>query len=118
MDGQEVDAYSTPIILYARLTQSGGLPVLSASVTANVYRPGAADGSGSDAIQLTMRDDGAGSPDITSGDGIYSVYFSDLSAVPGFYSIQVTAGHNGGMAKTVKQAEDVEAEGKRPEGTS
>ena len=117
VDGLEVDAYTTPVILYARLTQSGGLPVLSASVTAYVYRPGGSEGDqAGQPIKLTMRDDGAGSPDITKADGIYSVHFSDLSAVPGFYSVQVTAEHNGGMAKTVKQAEDLDENGKRPEG--
>ena len=51
---------------------------------------------------MTLRDNGSGDPDITSGDGIYSAYFSDYSSVPGFYSIQVTADDNKGQAKTPK----------------
>ena len=47
-----------------------------------------------------MRDNGAGYPDITAQDGIYSVYFADFATVPGFYSVQVSADNNGGSART------------------
>jgi len=53
-------------------------------------------------VSLTLRDNGSGDPDVTSGDGIYSAYFSDYSSVPGFYSIQVIADDNKGHAKTPK----------------
>ena len=98
VDQREVDAYNQVIVIYAKLTQGGSLPVLGARVIAKIFRPGGA----SDTVELTLRDNGAGDPDITGDDGIYSVYFSDIATVPGFYSIQVTADHNAGQARTMK----------------
>ena len=41
------------------------------------------------AVNIPMIDDGAGTPDITRGDGIYSLYLTQLSD-PGFYGVHVT----------------------------
>ena len=103
VDGVEVDLYERPVIIYARLTQGDSLPVLGARVVVRVMRPGSNNGS-DDTVELTMRDDGAGDPDVTGDDGIYSVHFSDFASVPGFYSVQVVAGHNDGLARTAGTA--------------
>ena len=98
-DGVEVDLYQQPIIIYARLTHGDSLPVLGARVVVRIMRPGNNSHS-DDVVELTMRDDGAGDPDVTGDDGIYSVHFSDFASVPGFYGVQVVAGHNDGLART------------------
>ena len=113
VDGAEVDLYQRPVIIYARLTQGDSLPVLGARVVVRVMRPGGSDGeddnnADGDTIELTMRDDGAGDPDVTGDDGIYSVHFSDFASVPGFYSVQVVAGHNDGLARTARTAGESE----------
>ncbi len=95
-NGGIVDAYETPIVIYARLTKGENTPVLRASVKARVYRPGV-DGP----IDVVLRDDGNGEPDLTAGDGIYSAYFTDIARVPGFYSLRVSADNNQGLAMTV-----------------
>ena len=77
-----VDAYHDVVILYARLTK-GNAPVIGAHVKATIFRPG--DPHSNPPIVLSMRDNGAGYPDITAQDGIYSVYFADFATVPGFY---------------------------------
>ncbi len=98
----EVDVYGHPVVIHARLTQGSHLPVLRARVVARVFRPGAAGGGGDGRpVELTLRDDGAGFPDVTEGDGVYSAAFSAFASVPGFYSVQVTADDNGGLARTV-----------------
>ena len=94
-----VDAFKDKLIIYAKLSK-GVFPVTNANVVAKIFRPGGQKSSG--VVSLTLRDNGSGDPDITSGDGIYSAYFSDYSTVPGFYSIQVTADDNKGQAKTPK----------------
>lgn len=94
-----VDAFKDKLIIYAKLTK-GLFPVTNANVVAKIYRPGGQTSSG--VVSLTLRDNGSGDPDVTSGDGIYSAYFSDYSSVPGFYSIQVIADDNKGHAKTPK----------------
>ena len=101
VDGSEVDAYTTPVIIYARLTQGSAMPVLGGSVVAKIFRPG--DNAENGAVEVVLRDDGSGDPDVTGDDGVYSAYFSDLATVPGFYSVQVFANHNEGLARTVKQ---------------
>ena len=94
----EIDAFSNdPVILYARLTK-GNAPVIGANVRATIFRPGGPDTN--PPVSLMMRDNGAGYPDITADDGIYSVYFTDFATVPGFYSVQVSADNNGGSART------------------
>ena len=109
VDGGAVDLYQRPVVIYARLTQGNSLPVLGARVVVRVMRPGNSS-DGDDTVELTMRDDGAGDPDVTGDDGIYSVHFSDFASVPGFYSVQVVAGHNDGLARTARTAGGGEAE--------
>ncbi len=92
-----LDAYQDQMIIYARLTK-GNAPVIGANVKATIFRPGGPDSN--PPVMLTMRDNGAGYPDITAEDGIYSVYFTDFATVPGFYSIQVTADNENGLART------------------
>ena len=83
--------YQRPVILYARLEQAG-LPVLQAAVSARVRQQ-----SGQSAAIVLLVDDGAGYPDITRGDGIYSAYFTEFA--PGgsssHYSLEVEASNNG-----------------------
>lgn len=97
-DAQLVDAYQDQaVIIYARLTK-GNAPVIGANVQVTVYRPGGPDNN--PPVILSMRDNGAGYPDITAQDGIYSAYFTQFATVPGFYSVQVSADNNGGSART------------------
>ena len=93
----EIDAFGDQIVLYARLTK-GNTPVIGANVRATIFRPGGPETN--PPVVLMMRDNGAGYPDITADDGIYSVYFTDFATVPGFYSVQVSADNNGGSART------------------
>ncbi|CAB4068963.1 unnamed protein product [Lepeophtheirus salmonis] len=97
---QSNNAESEPFILEAfflPLTKGLMKPVIKAFVTAKIYRPGDAE-----PIQLLMRDNGLGYPDISKNDGIYSVYFSEFASIPGYYSVQVSASHNEGLARTPK----------------
>ncbi len=73
---------------------------LFSQVVARIFPPGG--GGGVRPIELQLRDDGAGFPDVTSGDGIYSAAFSAFAQVPGFYSVQVSADDNGGLARTLR----------------
>ena len=82
---------SGPTTLYARLTE-GGRPVGGAEVEAEVSRP---DG---EVVQVLLRDSGTGYPDLTSGDGIYSAYFTQLSQLAGLYAVRVTARNHQGRA--------------------
>lgn len=76
-----------PVYIYAKLDQLG-LPVLNAQIFAVISKPG-------DAItKVELLDNGLGYPDIVSGDGIYSGYFSQFSDVPGVYSVYVEAVNN------------------------
>lgn len=99
-----VDAYNDRVVLYARLTK-GNAPVIGANVRATIFRPGGPESN--PPVVLMMRDNGAGYPDITAQDGIYSVYFSDFATVPGFYSVQVSADNNGGSARTPRTANPI-----------
>jgi hypothetical protein len=103
VDGKQLDVYNEPVVIYARLTQGGSLPVLGARVVAKVARPGNDSDEEEKVVELVLRDDGAGDPDVTGDDGIYSAHFSDFASVPGFYSVQVVAGHNDGLARTVRR---------------
>jgi len=100
---QIVDPYNNKLIFYAKVTK-GAYPVSDANVVAIVHRP--RSNSSSDSVTLTLHDNGLGDPDITAGDGIYSGYFSDFAPVPGFYSFQVSADDNKGLAKTPKVQPD------------
>ena len=88
---------SGPVTVYARLTRGGHTPVLNARVKATLFKPGAAG-----EVILDLNDNGAGYPDVTADDGIYSAYFSDFAATPGLYSIRVEADNNDGLARTPK----------------
>ena len=81
----------SPVLISARLVQNNS-PVINASVTASVARPGL------EPISITLRDSGTGYPDLTAADGIYSAYFTQFSSEPGFYSVLVTATDNQGRA--------------------
>ena len=101
-----VDIFKDKVIIFAKLTK-GVFPVTNANVVARLFRPGNQNpdtgiNSETGNILLTLRDNGSGDPDVTSGDGIYSAYFSDFAAVAGYYSVQVTADDNKGQAKTPK----------------
>jgi hypothetical protein len=103
------------VAIYARLVQGNGMPVVAASVIAKVYRPlpSAAVPRGNNSrnlnvtsdyetvVELVLRDNGLGYPDVTASDGVYSGYFTALSA-PGHYSVLVFADHNEGEARTAR----------------
>ncbi|QQP41565.1 Epithelial chloride channel proteinlike, partial [Caligus rogercresseyi] len=95
----EVDPYdiSEPVIIYARLTKGPLRPVLNAYVIGRIHRP-----KGAQPIEIILRDNGLGYPDITKNDGIYSAYFTEFAEGPGFYGIEVSASHNEGLARTPK----------------
>ena len=99
----EVNAYDdkNPVIVYARVTKGGHIPVIDAHVKATVFKPGG-DLEASSPLTFVLRDNGAGYPDITAGDGIYSAYFADYATVPGLYTIRVVADNNDGLARTPK----------------
>ena len=85
-----------PVILYAQLRQ-GPLPVRDAKVVALVQRPGM-----DLPVEVVLRDEGTGYPDITKGDGIYTAYFVDFTTEPGLYSVTVRATDNSGRASLPK----------------
>lgn len=94
---------SRALILYAEL-KKGSKPVRYATVTARVTVP---DGT---EVKVELVDNGAGDPDITAGDGIYSRYFT-LFSDKGRYSLSVVAQ---GSEKTVivgaeQQADDLDS---------
>jgi hypothetical protein len=84
------------VIIYASVFQ-GQLPIRNAEVVASIVKPGSFE-----TTQLVLTDLGTGYPDIIKGDGIYSVYFMDLSVDPGLYSISIKATHNEGLASIPK----------------
>lgn len=96
IDGEAVDATSTPVIIYAHLKQ-GDLPIRNARVVATIERPGMTT-----PVELELQDEGTGSPDITKGDGIYSAHFVDFTSEPGLYTVKVRATHNSGFASIPK----------------
>ena len=100
----QVDAYSStdPVIVYARITRGGHASVLNARVTATVFKP---EGGG-EPTELILNDNGAGYPDVTAGDGVYSAYFADFAPIRGHYSIRVEADNNDGLARTPKITPD------------
>jgi hypothetical protein len=85
-----------PVVVYASLKQ-GALPVRDGNVVATITRPGS-----STPVEIALRDDGTGYPDITAGDGIYSAYFVDFTSEPGLYGVAVVADHNSGRASVPK----------------
>ena len=97
----EVDVYGKPVVIFARITKGDQIPVLDARVVATLFKPGG-DIESSRPTMMTLHDNGAGYPDVTADDGIYSAYFEDFATVPGFYSIRVLADNNDGLARTPK----------------
>ena len=88
------------VALYAKLTTDDGmLPIHDAEIVATIYIP---DPTINKPSRIVLRDDGTGYPDITRYDGIYSAYFTDISAVPGYYSVTIEANSNNGQSKVPK----------------
>lgn len=92
VDHEGVNALETPVMVYARIVRDNS-PILNAEVVATIHRPGNAE-----PVSIALRDNGSGYPDITTGDGIYSAYFTQFTSEPGFYSVVVTARNKEGQA--------------------
>jgi len=101
---QGADSTEDQVILYASVKR-GDLPVLSGEVVANIQRPGS-----STPVEVTLRDDGNGYPDITRGDGIYSAYFTEFTSQVGLYSMTLRAANNAGQASVPKAIENSDME--------
>ncbi|KAK8783157.1 hypothetical protein V5799_015507 [Amblyomma americanum] len=74
---------SKPFLVYAEV-RKGSKPIRYVRVTATVIDP---EGT---PVEFNLVDNGAGDPDITAGDGIYSRYFTGFSK-KGHYKLSVTA---------------------------
>lgn len=74
---------SKPLLIYAEV-RKGSNPIRYVSVTATVVDP---DGN---TTEFSLVDNGAGTPDVTAGDGIYSRYFTGFSK-KGHYTLSVSA---------------------------
>ncbi|KAH8039878.1 hypothetical protein HPB51_009134 [Rhipicephalus microplus] len=74
---------SKPLLVYAEV-RKGSNPLRYVSVTATVVDP---EGS---TTEFSLVDNGAGTPDVTAGDGIYSRYFTGFSK-KGRYTLSVSA---------------------------
>ena len=99
-----IDSTEEPVIVYASLKR-GDLPVLSAEIVATIHQSGS-----STPVEVILRDDGNGYPDITKGDGIYSAYFTEFTPQTGLYSMTVRASNNNGQASVPKAMENHEVE--------
>ena len=93
VDHNGVKATEKPVIIYAQVTQGQDLPVIKAQVTAYITKP-----DSSVPYELVLNDRGTGYPDITSGDGIYSGYFTGFTTQEGLYNVDIKVTHNGGEA--------------------
>lgn len=78
---------SGPFIIYAEL-KKGARPVAEALVTAFIRHP-----DSSTVSRLQLVDNGAGDPDITANDGVYSRYFTEFRET-GRYDVTVEANDN------------------------
>ncbi|XP_058116874.1 calcium-activated chloride channel regulator 1-like [Anopheles ziemanni] len=97
-----------PMVVFAEV-KKGDLPVVSAQVEVAVtklericerFREPAAAAQGSE--RFVLLDTGAGDPDITKGDGVYSRYFNaDEFGGPGTYQLEVTVSDRGNTAYTL-----------------
>ncbi|CAH1957494.1 unnamed protein product [Acanthoscelides obtectus] len=87
-----------PLILLAQV-KYGEVPILGAKVEVTVtkHEP---NGTIAQKSKIELLDSGAGDPDITKGDGVYTKYFSALDSGPGLYSFEVTVTDNGNTAYT------------------
>ena len=95
----EMVTEDTPLILYASVShRTSGLPVLRARVTAHcAVAPRSGELKTCEDIQLL--DNGAGDPDITADDGVYSRYMIKYPG-EGRYEFTVTASDNNNEAFT------------------
>lgn len=99
---------SDRFIIYAEL-KKGSHPVAKAMVTALIRHPD------TDSItRLHLIDNGAGDPDITQNDGVYSRYFTDFTST-GRYDLTVVANDND-VSAVVVGASSAEFESRFPEG--
>uniref|UniRef100_A0A182K2V7 Calcium-activated chloride channel N-terminal domain-containing protein n=1 Tax=Anopheles christyi TaxID=43041 RepID=A0A182K2V7_9DIPT len=95
-----------PIVLYAEV-KKGDLPVVSAQVEVTVIKlERICERFREPTVQSDERflllDTGAGDPDITKGDGVYSRYFNaDEFGGPGTYQLEVTVSDRGNTAYTL-----------------
>lgn len=95
-------------LIYAEL-KKGSHPVAKAMVTALIRHPG------TDSItRLHLIDNGAGDPDITQNDGVYSRYFTDFTS-SGRYDLTVLANDND-VSAVVIGASNGDFESRFPEG--
>ena len=95
-----VNPLQEPLIIYAKVKQ-GQLPVRDAEVTATIYRP-----EFSTPFEVTLTDSGTGYPDITSGDGVYSAYFTGFTAGPGLYSLTIRVNNDADISSVPKLLEN------------
>ena len=112
VDHEGVNALETPIMIYARLVRDNS-PILNAEVVATIHRPGNAE-----PVSIALRDNGSGYPDITTGDGIYSAYFTQFTSEPGFYSVVVTARNKEGQASLPRLSDSEKEDDKKCCGSS
>ncbi|XP_055625136.1 calcium-activated chloride channel regulator 1-like isoform X2 [Toxorhynchites rutilus septentrionalis] len=98
-----------PPIIYAEV-RKGDLPVQSALVEVMVTRPDKVCLAGSGMAnecheKLKLLDTGAGDPDITKGDGVYSRYFNaEEFGGAGAYQFEVTVSDNGNTAYSLSES--------------
>lgn len=88
----------SPIVLLSEV-KYGNIPVLGAKVEVTITKPGG-NGSIANKYRMELLDTGAGDPDITKGDGVYTRYFSADEWGPGFYTFEVSVSDNGNTAYT------------------
>ena len=99
--GNENDDKSPrPVIIYARVTDNE-MPVLDAEVVAHVSRP---DG---DSLDIVLHDSGTGYPDLDTGDGVYSAYFTEFSQLAGFYGVTIEVRNHEGRASVASLPEEL-----------
>lgn len=87
-----------PLILLAEV-KNGDLPILGAKVEVVVTKP-ESNSSMIHKSKIELLDTGAGDPDITKGDGVYTRYFSAAEWGPGLYTFEVVVTDNGNTAYT------------------
>lgn len=92
------NAPGSPLILLAEV-KYGDLPILGAKVEVTVIKP-EINGTVSQKHRIELLDTGAGDPDVTKGDGVYTRYFSASETGPGLYTFAVTVTDNGNTAYT------------------
>ncbi|KAJ8927304.1 hypothetical protein NQ314_020254, partial [Rhamnusium bicolor] len=86
------------LILLAEV-KYGDLPILGAKVEITVYKP-EVNGSMAHKSKIELLDTGAGDPDITKGDGVYTRYFNAGEWGAGLYTFEAVISDNGNTAYT------------------